>query len=257
MKTYTVKQVSEFAGISIRTLHHYDKTGLLIPYSRTTGGYRLYSEEDLLKLQQILFFRELEFPLREIGSIMANPSFDQIEALENHNKILEKRISRLKNLQKTINNTIDKLKENQMDRLTEDELYEGFSKEQIERYKAEVREKYDPALVKESEKRIGKMSKQQWQAVKAEGEEVAREIAQLMDLSPDSEKIQQLIARHHAWIENFYTASAEVYRGLGEMYVENGEFREYYEKFRPGLAEFMKSAMAFYAENTLKADQNG
>jgi len=136
--------------------------------------------------------------------------------------------------------------------ITDEELYEGFTKEQIERYKRETRERYDPVLVEESERRLRNMTKAQWQAVKAEGEDVTRAIAELMHKAPDDPEVQALIGRHHAWIECFYPANAEVYRGLGQLYTQHEEFRTFYEKARTGLADFMQVAMGHYADQQLE-----
>ena len=138
--------------------------------------------------------------------------------------------------------------------MTDEELYEGFTKEQITAIQREVREKYDPAIVKESQERVRKMSKAQWQAMKKDGDEIPRALAALMDSNakPDSAPVQQLIARHHAWIGRFYTVSPEMYRGLGQMYVEDARFRANYDKYRPGLADFMCAAMEYYCDHTLK-----
>jgi hypothetical protein len=135
--------------------------------------------------------------------------------------------------------------------LTDKEMYEGLTKEQIARYKREARERWDPNLVQETERRIRKKSKGQWSALKEEGEQVARAIAGVMDEAPDDPKVQALIARHHAMIGQFYTCSAEMYRGLGQLYVTHDEFRAYYEEFGPGLADFMQAAMAHYADHVL------
>lgn len=136
--------------------------------------------------------------------------------------------------------------------MTDEELYEGFTKEQIERYKREARERFDPALVQESERRVSKMSKAQWNALKQEGDDVTRQIAELADRSPGDPEVQGLIARHHAMIEQFYPASADVYRGLGQLYAEHAEFRKFYDKYRPGLSDFLKEAMAYYADHALR-----
>ena len=136
-------------------------------------------------------------------------------------------------------------------KMTDEELYEGFSKEQIERYKREARERFDPGLVEGSERRVRKMSKAQWNALKAEGEEVTRLIGALADRTPADPDVQRLIARHHAMVEQFYPAPAEVYRGLGQLYAEHEDFRKYYDKYRSGLADFMKAAMAHYTDNKL------
>ena len=135
--------------------------------------------------------------------------------------------------------------------MSDEELYEGFTPEQIERYEREVNERYNPVLVEESKRRLRKLSKAQWQAVKQESDDVARAIAALADRAPGDPEVQKLIALHHAWIENFYPASAEVYRGLGQLYAEHAEFRAHYEQYRPGLADFMQAAMAYYADHSL------
>ena len=135
--------------------------------------------------------------------------------------------------------------------MTDDELYEGFTKEQIERYKREARERFDPALVQESERRVSKMSKAQWKGLKQEGDDVTRQIAALADVAPGDPAVQELIARHHAMIEQFYPAPAEVYRGLGQLYAEHEDFRRFYDRYRPGLSDFLKEAMAYYADHTL------
>jgi DNA-binding transcriptional MerR regulator len=254
VRTYTVSQLARVAGVTVRTLHHYHHMGLLEPAGRTEAGYRLYGERELLRLQQILLFRELDLPLSEVRSILDEPDFDPIEALENHRRVLQARVERLGRLLTTIDKTIRKLTEGDMG-MTDEELYEGLPKEQIERYQREAREMYDPMLVRESERRVRKMSKAQWQALKAEGDEVTRALAERMDRELSDAEVQQLIARHHAWIEHFYPCSAEVYRGLGQLYVQHDEFRAFYDQYRPGLADFLAKAMAYYADEVL-ADQD-
>jgi DNA-binding transcriptional MerR regulator len=256
VKAYTVSQLAKMAGVSVRTLHHYDQIGLLAPSGRTepgpggSAGYRLYGEAELLRLQQILFFKELDMPLAEVRQILDEPGFDQVTALEHHRGMLQGRMERLARLLKTIDRTIDRLAEDDMT-LTDEELYEGFTTEQIERYKREARDIYDPALVEESELRVGEMSREQWKAVQAEGEGVTTGIAALMDREPGDAEVQALVAGHHAWIENFYPCSAEIYRGLAQLYVEHAEFRAFYEKVRPGLADFLSAAMKIYADEVL------
>jgi DNA-binding transcriptional MerR regulator len=244
------------AGVSVRTLHHYDQIDLLKPSSRTAAGYRLYTEQELLRLQQILFFKELDVPLADIRRILDDPEFDQVAALEDHRRLLEKRAERLTRLLRTIGRTIQRLTEDTME-MTDEELYGGFTQEEIERYKREAREMYDPALVEESERRVRRMSRAQWQSVKEEGDEITRAEAGLMDRAPNDPDVQKLMARHHAWIEHFYPASAEVFRGLGQLYTGHVEFRKHYDRYRPGLADFLQAAMAYYADHTLAGKHQG
>jgi DNA-binding transcriptional MerR regulator len=247
---HTVHQLASLAGISVRTLHHYDHIGLLQASARTAAGYRLYDTEDLLRLQQILLYRELDLPLEEIRRILDDPGFEPVRALAQHRRTLELRAERLARLLHTIDRTIARLTEVDMS-LTDEELYEGLPKEQIERWKREVDERYDPKLVAESNRRVHAMGKEQWNAVKTEGDAISRRMAELMGRPADNPEVQATIARQHAWIENFYPCSAEVFTGLGQLYAENPEFRATYDKVRPGLADFMRDAMAYYADHTL------
>ncbi len=247
---YSIGRVARMAGVSVRTLRHYHQIGLLRPSARTAAGYRQYGEADLLRLQQILFYRELDLPLAEIRRALDAPGFDEVAALSEHRRRLQERGERLARLLVTIDHTISRLTEET--EMKDEELYEGFSKEQIERYKREAREMYDPKLVEESEKRVRRMSKAEWQAVKAEGDEVTRGLAALMDRDPADPDVQALVARHHAWIERFYPAGAELYRGLGRLYAEHPEFRATYDRYAPGLADFLCAAMACYAEVALQ-----
>lgn len=251
-KAYTVHQLAAMAGISVRTLHHYDHIGLLAPSARTAAGYRLYGERDLLRLQQVLFFKELDLPLAEIQAILDDPKFDQVAALQQHRLLVQARADRLRTLLTTIDRTIAKLTEVDMS-LTDDELYEGLPKEQVDRWKREVDERYDPALVAESNRRVRGMSKDQWNATKAEGDAISRRMAELMGRDPGDPEVQATIARQHAWIENFYPCSAEIFQGLGQHYAEHPEFRATYDRYRTDLADFMRDAMAYYAEHTLSA----
>lgn len=235
----------------MRTLHHYDQIGLLKPAERTAADYRLYGSDELARLQQILFFRELEFPLQDIQRIIDNPGFDPLATLRDHRRLLQQKANRYRELIKTLDKTIKTYSEHTMP-LKDEDLYQGFSKEDIERYKHEVQERYDPELVAESDRRVGKMSRQQWAAVQAESGAVAADLAKLMDRDPADPQVQEQIARHHRWIENFYPCSAQVYRGLGEMYATNDEFRAFYDKYVEGLADFMQMAMVFYADNVLE-----
>ena len=249
--TYGVRELARLAGVSVRTLHHYDQIGLLTPSSRTAAGYRQYGADDLMRLQQILFFKELDVPLGEIRAILDDPEFDQIEALENHRRLLQLQAERLMQLVQTVDKTIHNLMEDTMT-LTDEELYEGFSKEQIESYQNEARERWGSTdAYQESQRRVGNMSKAQWNAVKQQGDEATRLMAGLMGRDPADPEVQAAIAKHHAWIENFYTAPAEMYAGLGQMYADDERFRAYYDAYAPDLADFMRDAMAIYANTAL------
>ena len=141
MKTYSVKELSKLAGISVRTLHHYDHIGLLKPAKRSGKGYRIYQQEQLLLLQQILFYKEMAIPLKEIMQIIKDPDFDVLNTLEFHKQEAARQIQRWRQLLKTIEKTMLKLK-NSTEMVNDKELYRGFKSEEIERINQEATEKW-------------------------------------------------------------------------------------------------------------------
>jgi DNA-binding transcriptional MerR regulator len=249
-KCYTVHALAKLAGVSVRTLHYYDEIGLLAPAARTESQYRLYGEPELLRLQQILLYRELEVPLAEIGRILDDPDFDVPTALRHHRQALEARIDRHHILLTTIDNTLKRLEDQAMP-ITDKELYEGFAPEQKDRVRKEAVASYGEEQVAASERRARKMSKEAWAALKAETEAVNQALAGMIERDPADPEIQALIARHYATITPFYHPTADIYRGLGSLYVEHPEFRAYYEKYVVGLPEFMQRAMTHYADHVL------
>jgi hypothetical protein len=177
-----------------------------------------------------------------------------VQALRDHRQLLQQEADRLGRLLNTIEKTISRLTEDNMTMtpsMTDAELYEGFTPEQIERYTREANELYEPGIVAEANRRVRNMSKAQWQAVKAEGGAVAQQLADLMDREPGDAAVQAAVVRHYAWADNFWHPTAESYRGLGQGYAEHPEFRAFYEKYRPGLADFLCAAMSYYADHTL------
>lgn len=251
-KHYSVKQLAELSGVTVRALHHYDHIGLLKPAVRTEKKYRLYSGDDLHRLQQILFYRELDFTLDQIRDILDDPDFNTAEALKMHRSKLIHKQKRMTSLIHTVEKTLASIEGEGKMTLKDKDLYEGFDQEKIDRWNKEVDEKYDPEKVAESRSNIGKMSKDTFKNVQKEGDRITKNISELMDREVSSPEVQALIKEHHAWIENFYTCPAEMYKGLGQLYVENPEFTAFYEKFKPGLAAFMCEAMAYYADHSLE-----
>jgi DNA-binding transcriptional MerR regulator len=250
MRTYTISRVAKLAGVSVRTLHHYDHIGLLTP-SKSEKGYRYYDKNDLMRLQQILFYKELDFPLAEIKAILDDSDFDIVTALKHHRRVLEQRHLRTAVLLNTIDKTITTLTEEQFI-MKEEELYEGFPKEKIDRWNKEVDAKYDPELVRQSREKVKRTTKGEWNDYKNQSDALNQQIADHMHFDPMSDKVQALIAKHHQGIEFFYEANADVYAGLAQLYVDNPEFTAYYEKIKPGMAFFMRDAMKHYAETVLR-----
>jgi len=238
--------------VTVRALHHYDHIGLLKPAMRSEKKYRYYDEQDLLRLQQILFYRELDFSLEEIRDILDDPDFDAREALVGHRERLIQKQQNVATLIETVDRTLESMEGDHHMTLKDKDLYEGFDQEKIDRWNKEVDEKYDLEKVTESRRNIGKMSKDQFKDIQKEGDRVTLAISEVMDQGAASPEVQALIKEHHAWIENFYTCPAEMYKGLGQLYVENPEFTAFYEKFKPGLTAFICEAMGYYADNSLK-----
>jgi len=243
------------AGVSVRTLHYYDQIGLLEPSSRTQAGYRLYDEDDLLLLQQILFYRELDLPLNRIKATVTDPGFDPVAALSEHRCRLEEKAERIARLLGTIDKTIARLG-GEATMLTDEELWEGFSKKQIKRYSAEVKARWGKSPeYAESQRRVRSWTKEKLAAIRKTGEGVEGELAAVVKAGkadPRSPEVQRLIARWAEHIRTFYEPTAEVFAGLGRMYVEHKGFRARYDALAPGLAELMRDAMAVFADNGMK-----
>ncbi len=253
--TYTIHQLAHLAGISVRTLHHYDQIGLLKPEQRTPAGYRIYQRVDLLRLQQILFYRELDVPLAEIQALLDRSDFDPVRALRNHRERLQEKVARLERLIETLDKTLAQSMKG-IESMKDEELYKGFTPEQAKRYRREAAQSYGEERVQATENRIRGWGAEKWESVKAEMGAATAAIADLMERAPSDPAVQAQVARHHAVIENFYPAPAEVYTGLAQTYTDHPEFRAFYEKIRPGLADYLRAAMEYYCAHTLetKAD---
>lgn len=249
MEKFTVNQLAKLAGVSVRTLHHYDEIGLLKPSLRGENRYRFYGKEELIRLQQILLYKELDIPLVQIGEILDDPAFDVMLALEQHKASLQVRVGKINQLLHTIDQTIFQLK-NQTQKMNYDELYKGFSKEQAEAYEREATERWGEQVA-ESKERIKNMTKAEWGALMQEGEDINAALVKLMNLPVENEQVQTLVKRHFAMIGQHYTITPEIYKGLAEMYVADERFTAYYDKHAPGLAAFLSEAMLFFVKHTL------
>jgi DNA-binding transcriptional MerR regulator len=244
---YSVQQLADLAGVSVRTLHHYDTVGLLRPARQAKNGYRQYGEEELLKLQQILFFRELEFPLDDIKRIIHDPKFNLQVALEEHRELIELKKKRLTKLLKTIDQTLKKL--NQETSMEDKQLYSSFSKDELDEYAKEAKQRWGHTeAYKQSQERYGKLSDAEKQKIGQAGEDLLKDIASHMPEGAKSDVVQQLIGRHYEALRTFYDPNTKLYRGLAEMYVADPRFTAFYEQRAPGLAQFMRDAMVEFCD---------
>jgi len=252
--SYTVKKLAKISGVSVRALHFYDEIGLLKPASYGENGYRYYEQEQLLLLQQILFYRELGFPLNEIQEIISVKDFDKIKALESHKIVLQKETDRTKMLIQTIEKTLLHLKGETV--MSDEEIYYGFDKTKVEEFEKGMVETHGTkakALFEESRRRTKNWNKADYQKLKKEGDDLhaAFTAALKAHLPVTSTEVQSLVNRHFQMIENFYTPTQEIYLGLAQMYVDHPDFRKMFDAFHPKLAEFIAEAMKTYADRKM------
>ena len=257
-QTYTVKQIARLSGLSVRTLHFYDETGLLKPASRGDNGYRYYEKEQLLTLQQILFYRELGFELSMIQKIIADPKFDRVAALRSHRDHLASESERTQVLIRTIDKTLAHLeKETPM---KENEMYMGFDPVKMAEYEKWGREHWGEAAtarykdaVAESQRRTKDWKKEDFEKSNQDYDELHRAFAESINqgLSVDSKEVQALVKRHFAVVNRFWTPKRESYIGLGKTYLEHPDFRKVYDNYHPKLAEYLAEAMKVFAEREL------
>lgn len=248
---YTVQQLARLAGVTTRTLHHYDHIGLLKPAQIAPNGYRQYEIKELLRLQQILFFRELELPLEEIKRILDHPRFNPQTALQEHRQLLKLKRKRLDDLLITIDKTLNQLSQNTS--MKDQELYSGFSKEEMEAYTQEAKQRWGEEVVNESVKRYEQLSSTQKQRMKEDGDRFMQEIVANMAHGASSFAVQRLIGQHYESLRFFYEPNLELYRNLGSMYVEDPRFAAYFQKFHPDLPQFMRDAMHVYCDKNAQA----
>lgn len=234
----TVNEVSKLTGVSVRTLHHYDAIGLLKPTTVTDAGYRLYDDTALKRLQQILLFRELEFPLKEIKAILESPDFDRSKALEQQITLLTLKKEHLENLI-DLACEIKTTGANKMD-------FTAFDTRKIDEYAAEAKAAYgQTAEYKEFEEKSKNRTIREAQELNTRMMEIFTEFGAMRELPPDSEKVQAQVRKLQNFItEHFYTCSDEVLNGLGSMYAAGSEFTENINKAGgDGTAEFVFKAI--------------
>lgn len=237
----TVHEVSNISGVSVRTLHHYDAIGLLKPTKLTDAGYRLYDDAALAKLQTILLFRELQFPLKEIKAIIDSPNFDKHSALEQQVELLELQRKHIDELISYAREII-KTGVNHMS-------FSVFNKQEIEEFTAKAKEKWgDTAAFNEfEEKNAGKSSEQITDM--ANGlMSIFAEIGKIKTSSPDSDEAQAAVEKLRRFIcDNYYNCTVEILSGLGQMYAADGEFTDNIDKAGgKGTAAFASKAIEVY-----------
>ncbi|GGC98700.1 MerR family transcriptional regulator [Thalassobacillus devorans] len=237
-----VKEVADLVGISVRTLHHYDEIGLLKPDTTTDAGYRVYSDANLETLQQILFFKEVDFPLKRIKATLEDPSFNREEALEMHRKMLLEKRRRLDQVINTVEKTLQHWKGDIG--MTAEDKFKGFDFSHNP-YELEARERWGDKAVDEAHEKAKGMS----EAKQEELNELYRGLAAIRDKDPASNEAQETIAKWYVFLNEIGSYSLEAFKGLGQMYIVDERFTKNIDQFGDGLAQFMADAMAVYADN--------
>ena len=230
-----IKEFADFTGVSVRTLHYYDEIGLLVPaFVDRSTGYRYYDEDSLLRMQEILFYRELEFSLKSIVEILSSPNYDKTKALEEQKHLLTLKKERLERLISAIDGAVKG-----------ENVMKAFNNSEFEKYKAEAKEKWGKTeAYQEYEKRSkGDTSAEGLMAVLSE-------FGELLDADPAAEQAQTLVAKLQQFItDHYYTCTKQILRGLGQMYVADARFRENIDRAGgPGTAEFVQQAIEVYCK---------
>lgn len=243
MKPLTVGETARLTGVSVRTLHYYDEIGLLRPSGLSEGGYRLYDDACLTRLQQILFFREIDLPLEEIGRILDSPSFDGRRAMERHRELLSMKAARLERLIGLVDHILKG--ENEMDFKPFDTAALEQAREQ---YGQEARERWgDTRAYAQSAEKTAAYGKADWEAFGAQAEAVYRGLAACMPEGPASPRAQALVAQWQALITRwFYDCTNELLAGLGEMYTADERFTRSIDRYAAGLSAFLRDAIRVY-----------
>lgn len=253
MSQYTVKDLARVAGVSVRALHHYDAIGLLKPASIGENGYRYYGRAELLRLQQILFYRELEFPLEAIAAVLDAPSFDLATALRGHRDRLAGQARRYRRLIRTVDETLAAIEGET--KMKDEDLYKGFAPEKQGEYEAWLIDRGGnemAARIEESKKAMKGRSKDELQAAMDANEANEAAVAKAMErgVPADSAEVMNLMRQRRAWVAQMWNKNVEPesFKGLAQIYLDHPDFRARFESRAAGLTEYLAAAMCAYAD---------
>lgn len=242
----SVGQVAGLCGVTVRTLHHYDDMGLLKPGDRSPAGYRLYGEEDLERLQRILFYRELGFRLEDIVTILSDRTAGTADHLRRQHRLLSRRLARLQSMVASVEYEMEAQRMGIS--LTPEERVEVFGDFLPETYAEEAEQRWGGTDAwKQSQRRAAAMTRQDWLQIKQEGADIERRFVEAMNggVPTGSAAAMDLAEEHRQQITKwFYDCSFEIHTGLGRMLVEDPRFKAHYDGIAPGLAEYSRDAFA-------------
>jgi DNA-binding transcriptional MerR regulator len=247
---YTVQKLAQLAGVSTRTLRYYDEIGILKPARINSSGYRIYGQAEVDRLQQIMFYRELDISLESIKDIITAHDFDGAVALREHRKKLLERKEQLDRLIANVDKTIA-LTEGRIE-MSNKEKFEGFKKKMIEdnekKYGKEIRTKYGKDTVDQSNAKLQNMTEEQYNHATKLTEEVTKTLTEAFKTGDSAGELAQKAADlHKQWLGYYWNEySKEAHAGLAQMYVDDERFTAYYDKEQPGTAEFLRDAIHIY-----------
>jgi DNA-binding transcriptional MerR regulator len=240
-----VGEVAALAGVTVRTLHHYDRIGLVRPSARSAAGYRRYAGADLDRLHQVLLYRELGFALEEIATLLDDPDADPAAHLRRQHRLLRERIERTQAVVAAVEKEMEARAMGIS--LTPEERFEIFGDGLSEEYQAEAEERWgETEAWAQSQRRTAAYDKQDWLRIKAEADDVERRFAEAMrsGAAADSPQALDLAEEHRQHIGRwFYDCPPAMHAGLGRMYVEDERFTAHYEQVAPGLARYVSTAV--------------
>jgi MerR family transcriptional regulator, thiopeptide resistance regulator len=241
MDAKTVGAVAALTGVSVRTLHHYDHIGLVVPSVRTPAGYRGYTDADIERLHLVLVYRSVGMPLEDIRALLDDPRADELEHLQRQHALLLEQADRLQHTIKAVEELMNAHRSGIQ--LTAEEQVEIFGTTAFsDEYAAEAEERWgETDAWKQSQQRVSRFSKEDWIAIKAEGDALLEALAHAKrnGVEPGSAEANELAARHRASIERFYDCGDQMHCGLVEMYLADERFTRYYDDVESGLAQFV------------------
>ena len=242
----TVGTVARMAGVTVRTLHHYDEIGLVVPSGRTAVGYRTYGRAEVERLQEVLFFRELGFALDEIRQIVTQPGYNRAIALERQRKLLEARTEHLLALIDAVDRAVRA--ERTGTTMTNGEMLDVFGDFDPAEYEEEARERWgDSDAYKQSVARTARYTNEDWETIKAENDAIYQRFVDLVAAGEPADGVaaMEVAEEHRAHITKwYYDCSKTIHAGVGQMYVADVRFKENIDKSGEGLAEYMSAAIA-------------
>ena len=245
---YSVKELADLAGISTRTLHYYDEIGLLPPSNVESNGYRQYDTQAVIRLQQILFYKELGLSLKEIQRMLDTSGFDILAALEAHKSDLEQKAGRMLEILDTIENTIKHLKGEHT--MSDADLFKGFDEAQQEEYEKEVVARWgaDNPAYQQSKQRWGSYSDERKGQILGEMQAITLSLVENIEKDPSDPAVQELVAQQHHWVNYFWDCGLEQFEALGQGYATDPKFSEMYQGYHPNLPEFLYKAIQHYVK---------